>query len=97
MEDQRILRNRKEFHAKLREFHLREGYDYDDNGKFATRPYWPLEPRNKVAPHLWPWKEIRKLVLDSGDMVGLGRGNSLILDTLEDLIFDLFRGPVFFC
>lgn len=67
---------RREFHDRLRALHLSEGFSYDDEGKFQTRPYWPLEPVNGVQPHLWRWSEIREIVRESGDLVGLGRGET---------------------
>ncbi|MBM3465983.1 MAG: cupin domain-containing protein, partial [Armatimonadetes bacterium] len=63
------------YSARLRAAHLKEGYSYDDDGKFQTRPYWPLEPVNRVKPHLWKWSEVRALVQGAGELVGLGRGS----------------------
>ncbi len=62
------------FHAKLRALELREGYDYDDGKGFVTRPYWPLQPGNKMKPHLWRWRDVREVVVECGEMVGLGHG-----------------------
>lgn len=70
------LARRREFHERLRAMHLSEGFSYDDDGKFQTRPYWPLEPVNGVKPHLWRWSEVREIVRESGDLVGLGRGET---------------------
>lgn len=67
---------RREFHERLRALHLSEGFSYDDDGKFQTRPYWPLEPVNGVRPHLWRWSEVREVVRESAQLVGLGRGET---------------------
>ncbi len=69
-----IRRKREEFHRKIRALELREGYGYDDDRDFVTRPYWPLQPGNKMKPHLWRWEDVRKVVIECGDMVGLGHG-----------------------
>jgi gentisate 1,2-dioxygenase len=70
IKDQRL-----DYHRRLRESQMREGFSYDDDAKFVTRPYWPLEPKNRMQPHLWPWEEVKKLVKEAGVMVGLGRGS----------------------
>lgn len=69
-------RKREDFHRRLREKELLEGYSYDDGKDFVTRPYWPLEPKNRMKPHLWRWEEVRPLVLECGEMIGLGHGSS---------------------
>ncbi|MCB0363502.1 MAG: cupin domain-containing protein, partial [Bdellovibrionales bacterium] len=69
-----LWQRRENFHQKLRSQELLEGFSYDKDG-FVTRPYWPLEPKNKMKPHLWKWSEIRPLVLECGEVVGLGRGS----------------------
>lgn len=71
-----IHAKREQFHKKLRAKELLEGYSYDDGKDFVTRPYWPLEPKNKMKPHLWRWEEIRPLVSECGDMIGLGHGSA---------------------
>lgn len=71
-----IHSKREEFHRRLRQKELLEGYSYDDGKDFVTRPYWPLEPKNKMKPHLWKWGEIRPLVIECGEMIGLGHGSS---------------------
>ena len=73
-EDEKV--RRAAYHQRLRSLELREGYSYDDAGNFVSRPYWPLQPRNRVRPHLWRWRELREVVQAAGDMVGLGRGLS---------------------
>jgi gentisate 1,2-dioxygenase len=75
MDRESLMKKREEFHRKLRNHELLEGYSYDDGHAFVTRPYWPLEPRNGIKPHLWKWSEIRPLVVECGEMVGLGRGS----------------------
>jgi gentisate 1,2-dioxygenase len=62
------------YHHRLRGLQLREGFSYDDDGEFVSRPYWPTEPRNRVRPHLWRWSEVRAAVEEAGEMVALGRG-----------------------
>lgn len=74
--DEALRQRRETFHQRLRALHLSEGFSYDDDGQFQSRPYWPLEPRNGVRPHLWAWPEVREAVRASGDLVGLGRGAS---------------------
>lgn len=74
MEQNKIYQKREEFHRRLRSKELVEGFSYNDGTDFVTRPYWPLEPKNKMKPHLWRWEEVRKLVVECGEMVGLGRG-----------------------
>jgi gentisate 1,2-dioxygenase len=69
-------KKREEFHAKLRKRELLEGFSYDDGQAFVTRPYWPLEPRNQIKPHLWKWDEVHPLVRECGEMIGLGHGSS---------------------
>lgn len=64
---------REAFHERLRRENLCEGYSYDEGG-FITRPYWPLEPKNDVAPHLWPASSLKSCVRAAGDLVGLGHG-----------------------
>lgn len=65
---------REEFHRKLRAAQLQEGFSYNDGSDFVTRPYWPLEPKNKMQPHLWKWAQVRELVMECGEMIGLSRG-----------------------
>jgi gentisate 1,2-dioxygenase len=69
-----VRKLREDFHRRLRGSELVEGFAYEDGTDFTTRPYWPLEPKNKMRPHLWRWSEVRRLVMECGDMVGLGRG-----------------------
>jgi gentisate 1,2-dioxygenase len=76
MNRDQLSTRRDAFHQRLRSLHLREGYSYDDDGNFVSRPYWPQEPKNRVRPHLWRWREVRELALAAGDMVGLGKGLS---------------------
>jgi gentisate 1,2-dioxygenase len=64
---------RRLFHERLRRENLAEGYSYDDGG-FVTRPYWPLEPRNDIAPCLWPAATLKGCVREAGNLVGLGHG-----------------------
>lgn len=71
-----LRRKREQFHQRLRGKHLLEGYSYDDGRDFVTRPYWPLQPKNAMRPHIWRWEDIRPLVVECGDMVGLGHGSS---------------------
>lgn len=70
-----LRKKRDDFHRRLREKELLEGFSYDDKD-FVNRPYWPREPKNKMQPHLWRWREIRSLVIEAGDMVGLGHGSN---------------------
>jgi gentisate 1,2-dioxygenase len=65
---------RAEYGERLRKAQLREGFSYLDDDKFVTRPYWPLEPKNKMQPYLWKWDEVRALVLEAGEVIGLGHG-----------------------
>lgn len=76
MEKSAIQKKREEFHRKLRSQELLEGYSYDDGQDFVTRPYWPLEPKNRMKPHLWHWQDIRPLVIECGEMIGLGHGST---------------------
>lgn len=76
MSDSQIYLRRKNFHERLRKQNLLEGYSYDDKKDFVTRPYWPIEPKNKILPSLWRWKDLRSLILECGDMIGLGHGGS---------------------
>lgn len=68
-----LATRRAQYSQRLRALHLAEGYSYDDDA-FNTRPYWPLQPVNKVRPHLWKWAEVRAAVAEAGELVGLGRG-----------------------
>lgn len=74
MDEAEIIKKREDFHRKLRGQELLEGYSYDNGKDFVTRPYWPLEPKNEMKPHLWRWKDIRPLVIECGEMIGLGHG-----------------------
>jgi len=76
MERSEIQKKREIFHRKLREQELLEGYSYDDGKNFVTRPYWPHEPKNRMQAHLWRWQDVRPLIVECGDMIGLGRGSS---------------------
>ena len=74
MDHKDYLGKREDYHRRLRAQELMEGYSYDDGHDFVTRPYWPLEPKNRILPHLWRWEEVLPLVRECGEMVGLGRG-----------------------
>ena len=74
MDESDILNKREDYHRRLRGQELLEGYSYENGKDFVTRPYWPLEPKNKMKPHLWRWSEIRPLVMECGEMIGLGHG-----------------------
>ena len=74
MSSDEIKKMREAFHRKLRSRDLLEGFSYDDSEVFHSRPYWPLEPKNNMAPHLWKWSDVWPLILESGEMVGLGKG-----------------------
>ncbi len=74
MDGDATQRKRDEFHRKIRGLEMREGFAYDDGKGFVTRPYWPLEPGNKMKAHLWRWSDVRPVVLECGDLVGLGHG-----------------------
>jgi gentisate 1,2-dioxygenase len=76
MEKSEIHSRREEFHKKLRSKELLEGYSYDDGKDFVTRPYWPYEPKNRMKPHLWRWEEVRPLIIQCGEMIGLGHGSA---------------------
>jgi gentisate 1,2-dioxygenase len=71
-----IRKKREEFHRRLREKQLLEGYSYDDGTEFVSRPYWPLEPKNRMKPHRWKWTDVKPLVQECGEMIGLGHGGS---------------------
>lgn len=64
---------RLEFHKKLRGLNLAEGYSYDEN-KLRPRPYWPTKPVNNVMACRWTWKELKSVIQESGELVGLGHG-----------------------
>lgn len=68
-----LKKYRLEFGNRIREQHLKEGWNYDIDA-FETRPYWPLEPKNDVEFYLWAWKEIAPLILESKKVVKVGRG-----------------------
>jgi gentisate 1,2-dioxygenase len=71
-----IRARRKDFHDRLVKQNLLEGYSYDDDKDFVTRPYWPVEPKNKMRPAFWKWSEVRNLIVECGEMIGLGHGGS---------------------
>ena len=76
VEDDSLFKNnekRLKFHQKLRSHNLAEGYSYDED-KLKPRPYWPTEPKNKVLPYHWKWSVMEEMILESGEMVGLGHG-----------------------
>jgi len=75
MDPNELQKKRELFHRKLRRHEMLEGYSYDDGKDFVTRPYWPLEPRNAMLPHLWRWDDIRSLVIECGEMIGVGHGS----------------------
>ena len=50
-----------------------DGYSYDEN-KLRPRPYWPTKPINNVLPCLWQWNELKSVIQESGELIGLGHG-----------------------
>ncbi|MCA9672636.1 MAG: cupin domain-containing protein [Myxococcales bacterium] len=63
------------YHRKLRALHLAEGYSYDAD-TLRPRPYWPTQPKNDVAPHLWRWQDLHATLREAGELVGLGHHES---------------------
>jgi len=63
-----------EYHKKLRNMNLAEGFSYDAK-ELRPRPYWPTEPVNDVQPCLWRWHDLRDVIREAGELVGLGHGS----------------------
>lgn len=76
MNSSEVFKRRLDFHEKLKNKFVLEGFSYDDQTQFVTRPYWPYEPKNAIKPHLWKWEEVLPLVKECGELIGLGRGSS---------------------
>lgn len=61
------------YHQKLRGLNLAEGFSYDTT-TLRPRPYWPTQPKNDVQPCLWRWRDLREVIREAGELVGLGHG-----------------------
>ncbi|MGH7824501.1 MAG: cupin domain-containing protein [Candidatus Binatia bacterium] len=68
-----LLERQKAYSTKIHDLHITEGWWWDVPG-FKPRPDQPVEPTSPVVPHIWRWSEVRPLLLESGELVGLGQG-----------------------
>ncbi len=72
-DEKTLLERQKDYSKQIHELHMTEGWWWDVPG-FKPRPDQPTEPTSPVVPHIWKWSEVRPLLLESGDLVGLGQG-----------------------
>lgn len=68
-----VQERQKEYSDRIHSLDLTEGWWWEASA-FKPRPDQPVEPGSPVVPHLWKWEEVSPLVIESGEVIGLGQG-----------------------
>ena len=71
--EQGVVERQKAYSKKIHDLHMKEGWWWDIPG-FKPRPDQPVEPTSPVVPHVWKWANVGPMLLESGELIGLGQG-----------------------